>query len=456
MVELTILNPWWKGKEHIREDKHIRDLEEKEYKWQPELLTQLKLLPNNIYGLRGPRQVGKTTLIKLMIKRLLEKRIDEKSIFFWNCDELIDFRELSSVMREYLEFAKTNQIQEKYIFLDEVSRIKNWQGVIKSLSDAGELEHCCLLITGSNTLDIKYGLERLPGRTGRYGKDFFLLPLNFSEYISLIKPEIASKIKKVKNISVKEINEKVESVRIFDSELKILFNQYLITGGFPLVINEFFSNKKIPDYAYEIYARWIIGDIVKWGKQEKILMQLIRAIISKQSSAISWDSLAKESEIKSHKTVSVYVEDLENMFAIIVLYFLELNKKIPDYNKNKKLYFSDPFIYHVFNKKINFKESEISPSLIESVVITNLARLSGENMPHQIYYWKNKKEVDALIKIKENIFPFEVKYQEKISKQDYDGLHHFNKGILITKRILVKSEKYSAIPAHLLLAILDS
>ncbi len=455
MIDLSILNPWWKGKEYIREDKHIKELEGKEYKWQPELLNQLKLLPNNIYSLRGPRQVGKTTLIKLIIQRLLERKVDERSIFFWNCDELIDFRELSSVIREYLEFAKTNRIQEKYIFLDEISRIKNWQMVIKSLSDSGELEDGCLVITGSNTLDIKYGFERLPGRTGKFGNDSFLLPLNFSEYISLIKPEIASKIKKVKNISVKEINEKIDGARIFDYELKILFNQYLITGGFPLVINEFFSNKKIPDYAYEIYAKWITGDIVKWGKQEKILMQLMRAIISKQSSAISWDSLAKESEIKSHKTVSAYVEDLENMFAVIVLYFLDLNKKIPDYNKNKKLYFSDPFIYHVFNKKINFKENEILPSLIESAVISNLARLPGENIPYQIYYWKNKREVDALIKIKENIFPFEVKYQEKISKQDYGGLHYFNKGILITKRDLAKGEKYSAIPAHLLLAILE-
>src|SRR3989344_2885666 len=455
MVDLSILNPWWKGKEYIKEDKHIKDFEEKEYKWRPELLNQLKLLPNNIYGLRGPRQVGKTTLIKLIIKKLLEKKADEKSIFFWNCDELIDFRELSSVMKEYLEFAKINQVQEKHIFLDEVSRIKDWQRTIKSLSDSGELKDCCLMITGSNTLDIKYGLERLPGRTGKSGKDFFLLPLNFFEYISFIKPEIASKIKKVKSISVKEINKKIERVRIFDFELKVLFNQYLITGGFPLVINEFFSNKKIPDYAYEIYAKWIIGDIVKWGKQEKILMQLIKAIISKQSSAISWDSLAKESEIKSHKTVSAYVEDLENMFALIVLYFLEPNKKIPDYNKNKKAYFSDPFIYHVFNKKINFKEDEILPSLVESIIISNLARLPGENIPYQIYYWKNKKEVDALIKIKEDIFPFEVKYQEKISKQDYDGLYHFNKGILITKKDLIKGEKYSAIPAHLLLAMLE-
>jgi predicted AAA+ superfamily ATPase len=451
MVELGILNQWWKGKEYVKEDKHIKEFEEKKFKWNPELLTEIKLTPDNIFILRGPRQVGKTTLLKLFIKDLLGKGIEEKAIFFWNCDELVDFRELSVVLREYLEFSKTNSIKERYIFLDEISRIKDWQRSIKSLKDSGELDKCCLMLTGSHTLDIKYGADRMPGRTGKLGRDLTLLPLKFSEYVMLIKPEIFKKIKKLKNLSVKEINNQVDNIIAFDSELKILFNQYLITGGFPLVINEFFSNKKIPDYVYEIYHRWVVGDIVKWGKSEKILTQLLKALILKQASTISWDSLAKESEIKSHKTVSSYIEDLENMFVLLILNFLDLNKKIPDFNKNKKLYILDPFIYHVFNKKIYFKENEINSSLIESAALTNIARFKKES---SIYYWKNKREVDALLKIGKDIFPFEIKYQNNISKQDYKGLYHFNKGILITKNLLVKGEKYSAIPIHLFLALI--
>lgn len=451
MVDLNILNSWWKGKGYIKEDKHIKEFEEKHYKWRPELLDEIRLAPDNIFTLRGPRQVGKTTLLKLIIKDLLNKRINEKAIFFWDCDELVDFRELSSILREYIEFSKTNSIKEKYIFLDEVSRVKDWQRSIKSLKDSGELDKCCLILTGSHTLDIKYGADRMPGRTGKLGKDLMLLPLTFSEYIKLIKPEIAEKTKKIKKISVKELNNKINDVQAFDSELKILFSQYLITGGFPLVINEFLSNNKIPDYIYEIYYKWIVGDIVKWGKREKILIQLLKSMILKQSSAISWDSLAKESEIKSHKTVSAYVEDLENMFVLLVLNFLELNKRIPNFNKNKKIYIIDPFIYHVFNKKIYFKENEVNPDLIEAAVISNIARFNSES---SIYYWKNKKEVDAILKIGKDIFPFEIKYQKNISKQDYMGLYHFNKGVLITKNTLIKGEKYSAIPAHIFLAVI--
>lgn len=454
MINLEILNPWWKGREYIKEDKHIIDLENKKYKWTPELFGKIVLKTNNIFALRGPRQVGKTTLIKLLIKDILNKRINEKAVFFLNCDELVDFRELSDILRKYLEFSKISDINEKYIFLDEVSRVKNWQRTIKSLEDSGELKNCCIFITGSNTLDVKYGIDKLPGRTGKLGKDLLLLPINFSEYIRLIKPEIGKKIKKIENFSLREIKNKINHIKMFNSELKVLFMQYLITGGFPLVINEFFSNKKIPDYVYELYFRWVTGDLVKWGKQEKILIQLLNSVILKQSSLLSWDSLAKEAEIKSHKTVSAYVEDLENMFVLIVLYFLEKNKKIPDYNKNKKIYFFDPFIYHVFNRKIYFKEDEITPSLIESAIVSNLARMVYKSPSPDIYYWKGKKEVDVLLKIKNEVFPLEIKYQNKINREDYKGLHYFKEGILITKDTLIMHEKYPAVPAHLLLALI--
>ncbi len=452
MADLTLLNPWWKGKEYLYEDKHLKEFEEKKYKWYPRVKAEL--IPNNVFTLRGPRQVGKTTLIKLWIKSLMDKNISEKSIFFWNCDELVDFRELAALLRQYLELAKVYHCTRKYIFLDEVSRIRDWQRAIKSMVDSGELEECCIVVTGSHTLDLKYGLERLPGRTGKQGKDLFLLPLSFAEYVQVIKPEIAAKITPVQQISIAEINHSLLSAQPYNAELKVLFSQYLITGGFLVVANTFFSEQKIADYLYELYARWIIGDLVKWRKQEKIAIQLLRAIIEKQSTALSWGSLAKESEIKSNKTVSAYVEDLENMFALVVAYFLDLHTLSPNFDKNKKIYFIDPFIYHVFNKKIFFKENEIVPSLIEGTVIANLARIQqGKTYPN-IYYWKNKREVDVLILQEKRVFPLEVKYQATISTEDYQGLYHFASGVLITKDTLKIGEKYSAIPAHLLLAVL--
>ncbi len=198
---------------------------------------------------------------------------------------------------------------------------------------------------------------------------------------------------------------------------------------------------------------------MKWGKQEKILKQILRTAILKQSTAVSFDSFAKEAEIKSHKTVSAYVEDLENMFVFLVLYFMDFNKKIPDYNKNKKIYFFDPFIYHIFNRLLNLKEAEINPSLIESVAVVHFARLVHGLYPKAslndlTFYWKNKKETDIVLKLDTNLLAVEVKYQEKITKDDFHSLYQFESGLILSKSLLRIDDKYSVIPVHLMLAVI--
>src|SRR3990167_5161589 len=124
-MELEILNPWWKAKGNIELDKHISELNGKKYQWMPAILKEIEFKVDNIFTLLGPSQVGKTTLLKLFIKELLASG-DSKSIFFWSCDELVDFRELSSILREYLRFAAVYNIKDKFIFLDEISRVKDW------------------------------------------------------------------------------------------------------------------------------------------------------------------------------------------------------------------------------------------------------------------------------------------------------------------------------------------
>ena len=455
LADFSIQNKWWKGKEYIKEDKHIRDFSEKKYKFEPEALKSIPL-PGNIYTLRGPRQVGKTTLVKLLIKRLLEKDVPGKGIFYAGCDAVLNFSELLKLIRSYLEFADSNNVREKYVFLDEISGIENWQKAIKLLVDTGEAGDVCFYLTGSHTLDIKQGLELLPGRLGKHGKDHLLLPLSFREFVMLVRPEIGPKITPIEVLSIDAVNKSLGNIMPFDRELKVLFNQYLTTGGFVLAINEFYAENKIPDYVYEIYSRWVIGDVVKWGKQENILKQALRTAIIKQGTAVSWDSFAKEAEIKSHNTVSSYVEDLENMFVFFVLYFIDQNKKTADFGKNKKIYFFDPLIYHIFNKMFYSKETEITPSLIEAVAAVHFARYYGDR-PSQIrhvFYWKNKRETDLVIKTDENLFAVEVKYQEKIANDDFASLYHFKEGIIASKSAFMPDKKYSVIPIHILLAML--
>ncbi|PXF62202.1 MAG: hypothetical protein C4B59_00910 [Candidatus Methanogaster sp.] len=461
ITDYAIQNVWWQGKAYINEDRHINSYLAKKYRWRSPIPGEIKLDPGSISTIRGPRQIGKTTLVKLIIKSLIKDGADEKAVFYATCDVIIDHIELLELVRDYLEFADSNNIHEKFIFLDEISGIKNWQKAIKLLVDSGELDDTCLILTGSSMLDIKYGFERLPGRTGIYGKDYLLLPLTFSEFASLVRPDITASIKPVAALSTRDISEAVNSAVPFDRELKVLFNQYLTAGGFPLAINEFYEENVIPDYIYELYTRWVVGDITKWGRQEKRLTQMVRTAIRKQGTAISWDSFAKDAEIKSHKTVSVYAEDLENMFVFFVLYQIDLHKKAPNYNKNKKVYFFDPFIFSMFNRMFYFKDAEITPALIESVAVVHFARFAQKSFPYAglndvAFYWKNRKETDIVLLTEDELFAVEVKYQERITKDDFASLYHFKEGVIASKSSIKLDEPYSVVPIHLLLAVIAS
>jgi predicted AAA+ superfamily ATPase len=90
-----------------------------------------------IYTMRGPRQVGKTTLIKIMIRELLEKGIHPKRIFFWACDLIDTPKELATTLQCYLDGARKEYDDRLFVFLDEISSIRDWQKGIKHLVDAG-------------------------------------------------------------------------------------------------------------------------------------------------------------------------------------------------------------------------------------------------------------------------------------------------------------------------------
>gem|GEM_PF-5779173 len=74
-------NPWWCRPELILEDIYITELERQEYPFYHPLLPGLTLDKDGVLTLRGPRRIGKTTLLKLLIKRLLlDERVDREQL----------------------------------------------------------------------------------------------------------------------------------------------------------------------------------------------------------------------------------------------------------------------------------------------------------------------------------------------------------------------------------------
>ena len=167
-------NQWWKDKSIIEEDYDIQKWKEKKYKWIPSILEEIELKPFSLHILLGPRQAGKTTVMKLLIKQLL-KKTDSKSLFYFNCEAIGDCKELMDIIESYLMFKEDNNIKNSLIILDEITSPKEWYKGIKLLIDKGRLKKETVILTGSSSITIKKQVELFPGRRGN-GKDFLDAP----------------------------------------------------------------------------------------------------------------------------------------------------------------------------------------------------------------------------------------------------------------------------------------
>lgn len=120
--DLADWNEWWKTGYLSPNDPNMLDWSRSTFKWRPRLKKTFEE-EDVTYILRGPRRIGKTTLLKLKIKSLLEKGIVPQNIFFYPCDLLDSPRQLADVIDTYLSQQRSDE-GRAYLFIDEVSSLK--------------------------------------------------------------------------------------------------------------------------------------------------------------------------------------------------------------------------------------------------------------------------------------------------------------------------------------------
>ncbi|MCL2135493.1 MAG: ATP-binding protein [Candidatus Bathyarchaeota archaeon] len=493
--ELAQKNPWWKDKQQISQDRNIKKLETSKIDWTPRIKHKFNLNQDAIYTIRGPRQVGKTTLIKIMIKEQLTHCIPEQ-VFFYACDLVSNPKELAQIIDCYIRGVRKNLPNQRlFLFIDEISSVKDWQKGIKALFDEGLLENCTVILTGSHSIDIRNASERLPGRRGNTTDvvDKIFLPMKFAEYVEIQNPKIRSVMEdlhllKPKNrlslinlLAQAQIPSQLEKLDYYHSDLEELFHSYLLTGGIATAIDAYLSKKIIPSNIYETHINAVLGDVAKWQKKEIYMAQIVQRLSENLSSPVSWQSLCKQTDLGSHHTVADYVDILKSSFTVSTIYQLNRNKDAPMFEKEKKIYFEDPFIFHVLkswafslppfeNAKEYLEKSETCSKLVESVVCNHLIRLvynlfpsSDYNYTNKVYYWRDSsgREVDFVVKLNGKYLPLEVKYQNSIVRSDMHGLRTFTRGgkscsgNVITKNTLrIEAEDIALIPCYLFLMLI--
>lgn len=403
-------NPWWEAEVLIETDDKLRELKLQLYPYQHPLLQTFPLNQPGVMTLRGPRQIGKTTLLKQLIRKLIyEKSIYPANIFYYSCNTIADYNELYDLLNLYLEESSYQSDKHIYIFLDEISFVKEWQRAIKDFTENRSGKQTLFLLTGSSTVDLEFSSERLPGRRGRLPeKDVLFLPLTFAEYTKLINPD-SSKWER-------------DKISFHLPRLRKIFKNYLLTGGFPAVFNEYYKTKLISSDTYKIYYSWILGDMHKLGKSENITGAIISKLLTSLTTPLSYYKIAKQTSLASHTTVSEYLELLERLFAVFKTDCFLIAQKRADLKKNRKFYFYDPFILFTlwaqvenmldeafsFSQK-NLRDQDFLPKLVENIAGTHLKREFAK-----LYYGKlGKQEVDFVGFAKGKYSYYEIKYQRQ-------------------------------------------
>src|SRR6056297_1379742 len=180
--DIYLQNPWWRSVDKIDEDSSIMQFNRSSFKFFPAFLDDVDFNQKGIFTLRGPRQVGKTTSLKLMFKQLLDYGNNPSDILYLTLDNINGKEELTETIKNWLLLRRKASSKKQFLFLDEISFIKDWQYSIKYLYDINLLNEAFVFLSGSSAYDIKRSSERLPGRRGA-GIDLIQLPVSFREFI---------------------------------------------------------------------------------------------------------------------------------------------------------------------------------------------------------------------------------------------------------------------------------
>ncbi len=311
---------------------------------------------NRILILTGIRRCGKSTLLKQLMKvknKTCYVNFEDERFIEFNAK---DFEILNEVLVDVYE-------EPSIYFFDEIQNIDKFETFVRRLQDQGKK----IIITGSNASLLSKELgTRL---TGRY-KAFEVYPFSYKEFLRF-----------------KKIKFEKDWVYLTEKKVKLvkLFEEYLNEGGFP----EYLKNKD-PDYIRTVYENILYRDIIaRYSiKKQKVLKELVNILTTNIASLFTYNALKNNLGVSNSITIKEYIEYLNNSYLFFELQKFEYSIK-KQLSVAKKIFVIDL----AFNKIGGFNFSKNKGKMLENLVFVELKRRKKE-----IYYWKNKRECDFVIK----------------------------------------------------------
>ncbi len=333
---------------------------------------QREMAEPQILVLVGPRQVGKTTLLRRLEA---DARQAGKRVRFLDLEQPADLATLRGSTADIAE-ALTNGVD--VIFIDEFYYLEDAGKVFKAIYDRGRARALAvkIVLSGSSSVEVHGHLqESLAGRTITYR----IFPLSWDEY------------------------------RGWESERRPSMEDFLRFGGLPGLAHTTDTNRK-QRLLQEYVATYIFKDVKGLIREENVraFNQLLLVLAQNQGQLVESSSLARELGV-SPAAVSAYLEVLHQTYVNFSLpsYHTNLANEL---KKSRKTYLYDLGIRNSLLKDFRpAHERDDKGAIMESQVFLALRPHLAPNMELRFWRTKKREEVDFVLVKDRRPFPIEVK-----------------------------------------------
>jgi predicted AAA+ superfamily ATPase len=344
------------------------------------------LYKGKIIILYGARQVGKTTLVKEILK------LYNTENNYYNCEIINISEQLSSLEPNRLKlfFGDKN-----IIVLDEAHRVKNIGMVLKIFHDT--YPDIQIIATGSSSFDIANRLnEPLTGRA----IDFTLYPLSITELLQIHRTV----------------------------DMPAYIERFLRFGMYPDMVDKSELETKI--LLDNLTSKYLFKDIYDFEnlKKPETLVHLLQLLAFQIGSEVSKNELAVKLYI-NRNTVERYLDILEKAFVIFRLKAFSRNLR-KEITKKEKIYFYDTGIRNslIANYNALNLRNDTGQLWENFCVIERLKHNSNKSEKKNLYFWKShsNKEIDLVEEYNGELRLFEFKWSEKKVKIPNDFRENYS------------------------------
>ena len=346
------------------------------------------LSKREIIAVIGPRQSGKTT----MIKQILSKYDNVNHVV------LDDINLLSLFKNDIKSFIELYIKNYKYVFIDEIQYAEDSGKQLKFIYDTMDVK---LIVSGSSAAEIS--IQSLKYLVGRIFV-FTLYPFSYKEFLSAKNPKIL------------KLYAKQDYGKEIGSELQKYIQEFLTYGGYPRVVlaKDVEEKRLVLANIYNTLLLREIKDLFGLSENEK-LVKFIKTLSNQIGNLLNYSELSSFTSI-TFPQVKRYLQILEETFICQRCYSFSSNKRT-EIVRTPKIYFLDHGIRNIVNDNFNFDSTD-KGALYENLVFSEHLKKSIE-----LKYWRTKSgaEVDFIL----NNEPIEIKSIPKTSRSFFSFIKKY-------------------------------